>query len=79
MHNNDGDGRQDKALGPRARLRAHFLAKAAKCHRAADLVQHPRAKSGYKQTAQRWEAMAKEVEAADASEISEAEIPLIGL
>lgn len=55
----------EEKLGSRARLRTHFLVKASECYRAAALAQHPRARGGYKKTAEQWEAMAREAEAAD--------------
>lgn len=64
---------RDEQLGPRSRLRAHFLAKAFKCYRAAASAQHPRAQNGFTKTAQRWEAMAYKAEADDAAEAATAE------
>jgi hypothetical protein len=71
---------EEKILAPRARLREHFLKKAAECFRAGDTAQHPRARDGFRKIAQRWEAMASQVEVRDdAPEGMPEDIRLIGM
>lgn len=69
----------DTKLGSRARLLAHFLAKAAHCYQAAEGTTDPKIQRGYIETAKRWELMARQAEAADAAEASTPEIKSIGM
>ena len=62
--------RMESATGPKERLRAHFLAQAAKCQRSAARVQRGPLTLSYLDQAKKWELMAQRL---DADEIPQRE------